>query len=103
MTTIPMTTTVTADLNGVDLVGRHLRYAIGVGKEAKVKEKMRVVPRAVNDLLGRAHRGGTPKAMIVIVGAGVVVHRGQGDGHRPPNLHTIDSTRLMNDYGYLLV
>ena len=103
VTTIPMTTTVTADLNEANLVGRRLRYTVGVGREAKVKEKMRVVPRVVNDLLGRVHRGGTPEATIVIVGAGVVVHRGQEDGHRPPNLHTIDSTRLMNDYDYLRV
>jgi hypothetical protein len=103
VTTIPMTTTVTADLNEADLVGRRLRYAVGVGRKAKVKEKMRVVPRVVNGLLGRVHRGGTPEATIVIVGAGVEVPRGREDGHRPPNLHSIDSARLMNDYDYLRV
>jgi hypothetical protein len=71
VTTIPMTTTVTADLSEVDLVGRRLRYAVGVGKKAKVKEKMRVVPRVDNGHLGRVPRDGTPKATIVIVGAGV--------------------------------
>ena len=93
----------TADLNEADLVGRRLRYAVGVGREAKVKEKMRVVPRVDNDHLGHVPQDGTPKATIVIVEAGVEVRRGRKDGHRPPNLHTIDSTRLMNDYDYLRV
>ena len=31
VTTTPMTTTVTTDLNEADLVGRRLRYAVGVG------------------------------------------------------------------------
>jgi len=68
VTTIPMTTTMTADPNEADLVGRRLQCAVGVGGKAKVKKKMGVVPRVDNDLLGRVHRGGTPKATIVIVG-----------------------------------
>ena len=103
MTTTPMTTTVTADLNEAYLVGRRLRYAVGVGGEAIVKEKMRVVPRVDNDHLGHVPQDGTPKATIVIVEAGVEVRRGREDGHRPPNLHTIGSTRLMNDYDFLRV
>ena len=78
MTTTPMTTTVTADLNEADLVGRRLRYAVGVGGEAIVKEKMRVVPRVDNDRLGRVPRDRTPKATIVIVEAGVEVGVGAG-------------------------
>jgi hypothetical protein len=62
VTTIPMTTTMTADLNEAGLVGRHLQYAVGVGRIAKVKKKMRVEPRVDTDLLGRVHQGGTPKA-----------------------------------------
>jgi hypothetical protein len=103
VTTIPMTTTMTTDLNEAGLVGRRLRYAVGVGGIAKVKKEMRVEPRVGTDLLGRVRRGGTPKATIVIVGAGVEVPRGREDDHRPLNLNTIDSTRLTNDYDYLRV
>jgi hypothetical protein len=56
VTTIPKTTTMTTDLNEAGLVGRRPRYAVGVGRTAKVKKKMRVEPRVDADLLGRVHR-----------------------------------------------
>jgi hypothetical protein len=56
-----------------------------------VKKKMRVEPRVDTDLLGRVHRGGTPKAAIMIVGAEAEVPHGREDDHRPLNLNTIDS------------
>jgi hypothetical protein len=103
VTTIPMTTTMTTDLNEAGLVGRRLRYAVGVGGIAKVKKEMRVEPRVGTDLLGRVRRGGTLKATLVIVGAEAEVPHGREDDHRPLNLNTIDSTRLTNDYDYLRV
>jgi hypothetical protein len=42
----------------------------------KVRKKMRVEPRIDTDLLGRVHRGGTPKATIVIVGAEAEIPHG---------------------------
>jgi hypothetical protein len=107
VTTIPMTTTMTTNRNEVGLVGQHHRYAVDVGGIAKVKKKKkRVEPRVDVDLLGRVHRGGTPKATIVIVGAKaeiphVLENHGRGDDHRVLNPNTIDSTRLTNDYDYL--
>jgi hypothetical protein len=95
----------TTDRNEVDLIGPRRRYAVDVGGIVKVKKRMRVEPQVDVDLLGRVHRGRTPKATIVIVGAEaevphVLENHGREDDRRLLNPNTIDSTRLTNDYDY---